>query len=338
MTAEIFFTNSLFFLLFLSTILNAKFDIQLESPTLKIFSNRRVYPVGISTFLLTAFLSLRWFESGHPPLSNLYESLLFLTWTLLVFYMVLFYGSSQESPEKQLSLSAQLTYFILIAASLFIYTFAQWRLPSEMQQISPLVPALQSNWLLMHVSIMLLSYGALLGGSLFSIAYLIIDFIAHKRQRGDLNHLFLLTKKQNQQSPYFQENKTINLESTAALSSDSQDQISNSMVFESILNRLDGLSSQTLSFAFPLLTLGILSGAVWANEAWGSYWSWDPKETWALITWFVFSIYLHVRLNKGWSGAKAAWVSTAGFFVVWICYLGVNLLGKGLHSYGWFAN
>ncbi len=96
----------------------------------------------------------------------------------------------------------------------------------------------------------------------------------------------------------------------------------------------DNLSYRTLGFGFPLLTIGILSGAVWANEAWGSYWSWDPKETWAFITWIIFAIYFHTRLTQGWRGEKSALVASAGFIIVWICYLGVNLIGKGLHSYG----
>ena len=99
---------------------------------------------------------------------------------------------------------------------------------------------------------------------------------------------------------------------------------------------LDNLSYRTLGLGFPLLTIGILSGAVWANEAWGSYWSWDPKETWAFITWLVFAIYLHTRLTKGWKGTGPALIAAGGFVVVWVCYLGVNLLGTGLHSYGWF--
>ena len=86
-----------------------------------------------------------------------------------------------------------------------------------------------------------------------------------------------------------------------------------------------------------MLTVGIISGAVWANEAWGSYWSWDPKETWALITWLVFAAYIHARLTQGWIGKKAAILGSVGFFVVWICYLGVNFLGQGLHSYGFLS-
>ena len=101
-----------------------------------------------------------------------------------------------------------------------------------------------------------------------------------------------------------------------------------------LLSKLDNGSYRSIGLGFAFLTLGILSGAVWANEAWGSYWSWDPKETWAFITWLVYAIYLHIRLNKGWSGKKAAFIATIGFFSVWLCFLGVNLLGVGLHSYG----
>jgi len=99
---------------------------------------------------------------------------------------------------------------------------------------------------------------------------------------------------------------------------------------------LDNISYRIIGLGFPLLTIGIIAGAVWANEAWGSYWSWDPKETWALITWLVFAAYLHARITKGWQGRKPAILAATGFAVVWVCYLGVNLLGKGLHSYGWF--
>ena len=95
------------------------------------------------------------------------------------------------------------------------------------------------------------------------------------------------------------------------------------------------MSYRTLGLGFLLLTCGILSGAVWANEAWGSYWSWDPKETWAFITWLVYAIYLHTRITKKWQGRKPALIASIGFIVVWICYLGVNLLSQGLHSYGW---
>jgi cytochrome c-type biogenesis protein CcsB len=104
----------------------------------------------------------------------------------------------------------------------------------------------------------------------------------------------------------------------------------------SLADTLDNISYRVIGLGFPLLTIGIIAGAVWANEAWGSYWSWDPKETWALITWLVFAAYLHARITRGWQGRRPAILAATGFIVVWICYLGVNLLGKGLHSYGWF--
>ena len=105
-----------------------------------------------------------------------------------------------------------------------------------------------------------------------------------------------------------------------------------------LAKNLDNLSYRILGIGFPFLTIGILSGAVWANEAWGSYWSWDPKETWALLTWLVFAIYLHMRLSHGWQGKKPAIMASVGFLTVWFCFLGVNLLGEGLHSYGWVLN
>jgi cytochrome c-type biogenesis protein CcsB len=163
----------------------------------------------------------------------------------------------------------------------------------------------------MHVSIMLLSYAALLGGSLISITYLVLNLVLERNT----------------------EPKSFSLSETSV--PEMQGHESGNAIPELLVN-LDNFSYRSLAFAFPMLTLGIISGAVWANEAWGSYWSWDPKETWALITWFIFAIYLHVRINKGWVGKKAALVATFGFFMVWVCYLGVNLLGKGLHSYGWW--
>jgi cytochrome c-type biogenesis protein CcsB len=172
-----------------------------------------------------------------------------------------------------------------------------------MQKALPLVPSLQSNWLMMHVSMMMVSYAILIIGSLFSILYLFLEF--------------------------YQKNlATINISPKSTIS------FSNSLKI-SLLQTIDNWSYRIIGLGFPFLTLGIISGAVWANEAWGSYWSWDPKETWALITWLTFAIYLHSRLLKGWQGQKAAFLGSCGFFVIWICYLGVNFLGKGLHSYGW---
>lgn len=96
---------------------------------------------------------------------------------------------------------------------------------------------------------------------------------------------------------------------------------------------LDELTQQTIMFGFLFLTLGIITGSVWANSAWGGYWSWDPKETWSLITWFVYAIFLHLRYVRGWNGSRLAWISIIGFMAVMFTYFGVNFL-PGLHSYG----
>ena len=111
----------------------------------------------------------------------------------------------------------------------------------------------------------------------------------------------------------------------------------NNSISDSLLI-FDNLSYRTIGIGFCFLTLGILSGAVWANETWGTYWSWDPKETWALITWLTFAIYLHTRLLYGWDGQKSAILGSCGFVLIWVCYLGVNLLGKGLHTYGFLSS
>lgn len=104
------------------------------------------------------------------------------------------------------------------------------------------------------------------------------------------------------------------------------------------IQQLDRWSYRIISLGFIFLTIGILSGAVWANEAWGSYWNWDPKETWAFITWTIFAIYLHTRKNQKLEGVNSSIVASMGFLIIWICYLGINLLGIGLHSYGSFPS
>ena len=259
----------------------------------------------ISTILinicLSASLLFRWTNNHYFPLSNLYESLIFLTWGLIFIQLIL------ERQNKSKLIGA-----INLPITLFTIGFASLSLPNDMQQASPLVPALRSNWLMMHVSVMMISYSTLIIGSLLSILFLIVS------QGKNINL---------QGNSYNTEIKTNFLFSTT--------QIKHNRL--NLLESIDNLSYRIIGLGFPLLTIGIISGAVWANEAWGSYWSWDPKETWALITWLIFAIYLHTRLNKEWNGKKPALIASFGFIIVWICYLGVNFLGKGLHSYGWIS-
>jgi cytochrome c-type biogenesis protein CcsB len=262
--------------------------------------------------LLFFILCSRWIVAGYFPLSNLYESLLFLTWTLLTIYLYV------EFKTKSKLIGA-----VLIPVALFIIGFANLTLSADMQKSSPLVPALQSNWLMMHVSMMLLSYGTLIIGSLLCILFLVIS----KAQDVDLK---IIDKSYvpiyNIIVDYY-ENQLF------AFSSSELSELGKTKLLQS----LDNWSYRIIGLGFPFLTIGIISGGVWANEAWGSYWSWDPKETWALITWIVFATYLHSRITKGWEGKKTAILGSIGFFVLWVCYLGVNFLGKGLHSYGWLS-
>ena len=266
--------------------------------------------VGYWTILLsqafqTTFLCVRWFTSQHFPLSNVYESLLFLSWILTV--LLLFINQQQKTSEFLIG-------SIITPIILFINTFALFSLPIELKTSTALVPALQSNWLVMHVTVIILSYAALICGCLFSMAYLVLT-----RFQTQSN---ILVSNQNNQTIDPLQDSSINVS------------IEPSNNIGQLMQLLDNLSYRTLGFGFPLLTIGLLSGSIWANQTWGSYWSWDPKETWALITWFVFAIYLHTRFSKGWNGYKSAILATFGFFVLCFCYLGVNLMGKGLHSYG----
>ena len=202
-----------------------------------------------------------------------------------------------------------------------------------MQAPSPLVPALKSNWLMMHVTVMMLSYANLMVGSLLGILFLILLDSGRKKvvlQGNSYGTTFKDSTLEN--TAFYQEGEKAQYANLLTEGNSSVAQPSAGRL--NLLESIDNLSYRTISFGFPLLTIGIISGAVWANEAWGSYWSWDPKETWALITWLVFASYLHARITKAWQGRRPAIIASVGFLVVWICYLGVNFLGKGLHTYG----
>ena len=280
------------------------------------------YGTVVSNLLIFSLLGLRWLNYGYFPLSNLYESLLFLAWGITFTTIVL------ESKTR-----TSIVGSISNPISLFIVGFAGLSLPESMQAPSPLVPALKSNWLMMHVTVMMLSYASLIVGSLLGIFFLILT-------NGKKDEIIL---QGNSYGRTFKDNKLLDTafykegpdeDYAALLTEEVENPTSVKETRLSLLESIDNLSYRTISFGFPLLTIGIIAGALWANEAWGSYWSWDPKETWALITWLVFASYLHARITKSWQGRKPAIIASFGFIVVWICYLGVNFLGKGLHTYG----
>ncbi len=264
--------------------------------------------ISAANIFLTGQLLFRWWQSSHFPISNLYESLCFLAWACTLTQLIV--ERSWDSPV----VSAAATPISLLSVA-----FASFALPERLQQASPLVPALRSSWLVMHVSVIMCSYAALLIGSLLSLA---VIFVEREKVLEIRSNSIGVGGFRNASLQFSRINKS--------------EDFKLSPVELTISERLDSLSYQTITVGFLLLTVGLISGAVWANEAWGSWWSWDPKETWALICWLVYAAYLHTRLSRGWEGRKSAFVASAGLIVIVICYIGVNLFGIGLHSYGWF--
>jgi cytochrome c-type biogenesis protein CcsB len=281
--------------------------------------------VAIANLSLATLLAARWLEAGYFPLSNLYESLMFLAWGITAVHLV-----------TEFTLKNQLVGVATAPVALAITAFATLSLPANMQVSEPLVPALKSNWLMMHVRVMLLSYAALMVGSVLSVVFLIVTWNQPIELRG--NSIGTGGFRFQAPDPLASESQPAAPSGggTAVLERVETQAISLTPQRLSLAETLDNISYRVIGLGFPLLTIGIIAGAVWANEAWGNYWSWDPKETWALITWLIFAAYLHARITKGWQGRRPALLAATGFVVVWICYLGVNLLGKGLHSYGWF--
>lgn len=234
---------------------------------LGIFFRNRPLPIlgRLAVFCAIAALILyiagRWQAAGRPPLSNMFESLIVFACAIAVFIL---YTDVRYKINGLCATGALLGLLVLGGASL------------QDKEITPLLPALKSNWLTIHVLTCFIGYAALTIGFISSIV--------------------MLCKRKEEA-------------------------------------RLDAISQKMIAFGFFFLTLGIITGAVWANSAWGTYWSWDPKETWSLITWLIYAIYLHLRFTRGWKAKKAAWVSVIGFLAMLFTYFGVNYLLSGLHSY-----
>jgi len=232
----------------------------------------------------TVGIGLRWVESyqmgiGHAPLTNMYESVVFFAWTIVILYLAI------EWKFKTRTIGA---FALPLAFLAMVYgSFAPIN-----KGISPLVPALQSNWLLAHVITCFVGYAAFAIAAALGIMYLIKSYFGKDSGNGDGSLL-------------------------------------------PSLKVLDDIIHKSMIFGFIWLSAGIITGAVWANSAWGRYWGWDPKETWSLITWFVYATLLHARMMRGWRGKRTAFLSIGGFAAVLFTYFGVNLL-PGLHSYGSF--
>ncbi len=224
----------------------------------------------------TAALIMRTIESGHAPFTNMYESLSFLGWSAMLAYVLI---------EGKFRIRKAGPYFMLIVIGLMALASS----PLMPAEATPLVPALQSYWLWLHVSV------TLLGEAFFAVAF---------------------------------------ITSIMYLAADSREKKGTAKPDAISAARLDSISYRCVAIGFPLFTLGgLVFGMVWAYRAWGSYWSWDPKEVWSLITWFVFALYLHTRIVMGWKGHRSAVIAVLGFLAALFTYFGVNYLLAGLHSY-----
>ncbi len=237
---------------------------------------------GIGLAAQTLGLVLRWIESyrlgiGHAPLSNFYESLIFFSWALVLFYLIM---ERRARTAKLGAFVTPLAFFAMAYASLS---------PGISSRIQPLIPALQSNWLIAHVVTCFLGYAAFGFAFGTGFLYLVNSGRGNKKEAGFLRAL-------------------------------------------PGAGMLDELIYHSISLGFVLFTVGIMTGSVWAHYAWGSYWSWDPKETWSLITWIVYAVMLHSRFVQGWRGRRMAWMTVIGFIAVLFTFFGVNYL-SGLHSY-----
>jgi cytochrome c-type biogenesis protein CcsB len=222
----------------------------------------------------TTALVWRTFESGHAPFTNMYESLSFLAWSSILAYLIV---------ESKFKIRRAGAYFLLIVIALMALASS----PLMPKDATPLVPALQSYWLWLHVSVTLLGEAFFALAFITSIMYLVTDSKERKGMKTSLS-----------------------------------------------AEKFDSVSYRSVAVGFPLFTLGgIVFGMVWAYYAWGRFWGWDPKETWSLITWFFFALYLHTRIVMGWKGRRSAYVAIIGFLAAIFTYFGVNYLLVGLHGY-----
>lgn len=237
--------------------------------------------VWLAWAALTGALAIRWLEAGHPPWVTLYEVITTLVWGTTTIYLLLF--------EVILKTRAAGVFCVLLIFCMQSYTL--WFIPADLKRPIELVPALRSNWLLIHVSMAIIAYSA------FAVAAGAgITFLAKHHIKSRL---------------------------TSALPSEAA---------------IEEFMFRAVAVGFPFQTLLLITGAVWAQEAWTKAWSWDPKETWALITWLTYAAYLHVRVQRGVRGVSMAWLSVVGFCVVLFTLMGVNYLVQwfgiqSMHTY-----
>ena len=252
----------------------------------------------IAAFAMSMMLIFRAIESGHAPFSNLYESMALFVWAMTIGYLLM------EFRYKIKVLGA----FVMTIA--FLAMVSASMLPYKYKSVEPLNPALQNKW---HWMVNL--FGKLgiekyaIGWLDFHVFATFIGYAAFAIAFG-ISIMYLIKVRYEDKG---------NMGSLMSALPESK--------------LLDEISYRAIAWGFPFLAIGIVTGAIWANYAWGTYWSWDPKETWSLITWFIYAAYLHARVTRGWKGRKCAWLSVVGFLAVIFLYWGVSFILPGLHAY-----
>lgn len=301
------------------------------------FSKKRelLQKIGIAVLLvgfvaLTSAIVTRGLDANRFPLANLYESLLWFAWAIMGSYLLI----SRSYEIKHLGWLASLT-----AATFFLY--GSW-LPPSQHEIKPLVPALMSYWRQIHVPPLIISYAMFFIAGLSALLQL---WMAGRRQSVFSSLLGFLAALSAIGLGTFTDTDTFILQGLfvggsllglvgAWLRLNQIDRAS-----EKWAELYDEVQYRAIMVGFPLLTIGIITGGLWANHAWGNYWSWDPKESMALVTWLGYAVYIHLRVHHEASAEKLSLVSVAGMLLTLLTYLGFNSLGfGGLHSYGKFKD
>ena len=281
---------------------------------------------------------VRWYESyllgadiGHIPVSNLYEVFILFCWMTAAFYLYF------EAQYKTRALGA----FVMLVISAAVGFLLWYTLVRDAQEIQPLVPALKSWWMKLHVPANFIGYGTFALAAMVAFAYLIKQNSSESRWYK-LAPLWLLGIVLCFEPIVFRKSASQGMSDYWAIYFG----VSALIVAGILLGRqkiaaklpsfevLDDVMYKSIAVGFAFFTIATVLGALWAAEAWGGYWSWDPKETWALIVWLNYAAWLHMRLMKGLRGTVAAWWALAGLAVTTFAFIGVNMFLSGLHSYG----
>ncbi len=306
-----------------------------EGDAMAIIASRLLW-VAVGMALIGTMV--RWYESyllgadiGHIPVSNLYEVFVMFCWMTALFYLYF------EAQYKTRALGA----FVMLVVSAAVGFLLWYTLVRGAHEIQPLVPALKSWWMKLHVPANFIGYGTFALAAMVAFAYLIKQQ-ATETKWYKLAPLWLLGIVLCFEPIVFRKSSATGMSDYWAVYFG----LSALAIGGILLGRrqlaaklpsfeiLDDVMYKSIAVGFAFFTIATVLGALWAAEAWGGYWSWDPKETWALIVWLNYAAWLHMRLMKGLRGTVAAWWALSGLAVTTFAFIGVNMFLSGLHSYG----